>query len=188
MINKKVLFENIIDLLLSVKWSQKITAKHYDRLYKYSIWLKWGRVAAAILTSGAAASLFAWNTFLGKVFSLIGALITLIIETLTNKFNLNKNTLTLFDSKEEFWDIAVELTTIARKVMVTNDSKYLVSLNEEYKKILDRVEIIQKQLPSASKRDINKASNDIKNEHSDDNWENERHLLPPDILRYRKEH
>lgn len=78
--NKKDILNNVLDLLLSVKWTHKITAIHYDRLSKYDTTVKWVKVIATILSSSSVASLFAWNTLVGKIFAMLGTLLFTTIE------------------------------------------------------------------------------------------------------------
>ncbi len=185
--NKKDILNNVLDLLLSVKWTQKITASHYDRLSRYDTTVKWVRVVATILSSGSVASLFAWDTLAGKISAMLGTLLFTMIEIVTNKFSLDQNRVLLFNAKEDLWDISFELTILARCVKSSQNNNDLSLLHKQYLEILNKVEKVQKTLPSASKRDISDSSYAINRKHDDNNWENEENMLPPDLRNFTKE-
>lgn len=88
--DKESLFNDVKDLLLSVKWTHKITAVHYDRLSKYNCLLVWFKVGAAFISSGSVASLLIWANFGTKLFSIVGSITFTVIELVANKFNLEK--------------------------------------------------------------------------------------------------
>lgn len=89
-LQRKILFNSVIDLLLSVKWTQKITATNYERLTKYSMLIKWCKAIAALLTSGTVATLFTSNHKLAKCIAIMGSLILLALEIKSNQFNIVK--------------------------------------------------------------------------------------------------
>lgn len=80
---REVIFNNAIDLLLSVNWTQKITAKHYDTLSVYSTCIKWWKVFGILLTSTTVATLFADNTLWAKVSAIVGTLILTTLEIIS---------------------------------------------------------------------------------------------------------
>ncbi len=185
--NKKDILNNVLDLLLSVKWTHKITAIHYDRLSKYDTTVKWVKVIATILSSSSVASLFAWNTLVGKIFAMLGTLLFTTIEIVTNKFSLGQNRVLLFNAKEDLWNISVELTALARCVKSSHDNDDLSLFHKKYLELLNEVKKVQRTLPSASERDTNNSSDAINCKHDDNNWENEGNMLPPDLRDSTKE-
>lgn len=188
-LRRKVLFNSVIDLLLSVKWTQKITAIKYDRLAQYSMWIKWCKAIAALLTSGTVATLFASNNNWAKYIAIIGSLIFAALEIISNQFNIIKDQVNLFEAKESLWEKAILLTNLARKIKF-NENESEVEFNgwqAEYKRILSEIKNVQIKLPSVSSKVIGEAESAIKNEHASDNWENVDQLLPPDIRYFSKE-
>ncbi|CUR42494.1 hypothetical protein LRLP16767_LR202_02154 [Limosilactobacillus reuteri] len=185
--NRIDIFNNTIDLLLSVKWTHKITAIHYDRLCKYDTVIKWCKICSSILSSGSIASLFAWNSLLSKIIAIIGSLTFTATELISNKFLLEKNKVSLFNSKEELWSISVELTSLARSINASSDEDNLMEFIDEYTEILNKVKNIQMGLPSASNKDIKKADKAINTDHDDNNWENKSSMLPPDLRKFNEE-
>ncbi len=178
---REAIFNSTIDLLLSVDWTQKITAKHYDTLSLRSTWIKWGKVFGTLLTSTTVATLFAANTFLAKVLAILGTLTLTTLEIISNQFNIEKSRAILFNAKEGLWNIKADITSLAREIKSSSDENIEI-LEEKYQDLLRRVKKIQSGIPSASKRDVNKASEDIKKRRDNDLWENKKDLLPPDLL------
>lgn len=186
MLNKReVIFNNTIDLLLSVNWTQKITAKHYDTLSVRSNWIKWGKVVGVLFTSTTVATLFAANTFLAKVFAIAGTLILTTLEIIANQFNIEKSMAILFNAKEDLWNVKTDITGLAREIKCSSDED-LENLEGKYDNLLRQVKKIQSGIPSASNKDVNKASKDINNRRDNDLWENKKQLLPPDLLHFKE--
>ena len=188
-LQRKILFNNVIDLLLSIKWTQKITATNYDRLAKYSMWIRWGKATAALLTSGTVATLFASNSNLAKYIAIAGSLIFTALEVISNQFNIVKDQVNLFEAKESLWEKSILLTNLARKIKFSENvsESSLQDWQLEYNNILNKIKKVQSGLPSAPKRVVNKAESEIKKEHSSNNWENKEQLLPPDLMRFSRE-
>lgn len=188
-LHRKILFGNVTDLLLSVKWTQKITAINYDRLAKYSMWIKWCRAIAALLTSGTVATLFASNNNWAKYIAIIGSLIFSALEIISNQFNIIRDQVNLFEAKESLWEKAILLTNLARKIKFneTESESEFNGWQAEYKRILSEIKNVQIKLPSVPSRVIGKAEASIKKEHVSDNLENVDQLLPPDIRYFSKE-
>lgn len=182
---REVIFNNAIDLLLSVNWTQKITAKHYDTLSAYSTHMKWGKVVGVLLTSTTVATLFAANAFWAKLSAIAGTLILTTLEIISNQFNIEKSRAVLFNAKEELWNVKSEITSLAREIK-SEPEEELKILEGNYADLLRRVEKIQSGIPSAPNRDVNKASNDINNRRDNDLWENKKQLLPPDLLDFKE--
>lgn len=88
---REAIFNSTIDLLLSVNWTQKITAKHYDTLSFRSMCIKWSKVFGTLLTSTTVATLFAANTFWAKTLAILGTLILTTLEIISNQFNIEKS-------------------------------------------------------------------------------------------------
>lgn len=179
--NKKDILNNVLDLLLSVKWTHKITAIHYDRLSKYDTAIKWFKVIATVLSSSSVASLFAWNTWAGKILAMIGTLLFTTIEIVTNKFSLDQNRVLLFNAKEDLWNISIELIALARCIKSSQNNDDLSLLHKKYLELLNEVKKVQRTLPSSSKRDNDNSSDAINCKHDDNNWENKENMLPPDL-------
>lgn len=178
---REAIFNSTIDLLLSVNWTQKITAKHYDTLSFRSTCIKWSKVFGTLLTSTTVATLFAANTFWAKTLAILGTLILTTLEIISNQFNIEKSRVILFNAKESLWNAKADITSLARKIKSSPDEE-LKTLENKYQDLLRQVEEIQSGIPSASKREINKASEDIKKRRDNDLWENKKDLLPPDLL------
>lgn len=188
-LQRKILFNSVIDLLLSVKWTQKITAINYDRLARYKMWIKWCKVMAALLTSGTVATLFASNSNLAKYIAIAGSLIFTALEVISNQFNIVKDQVNLFEAKENLWEKSILLTNLARKIKFSENisESSLQDWQFEYNNILNKIKKVQSGLPSAPERVVNKAESEIKKEHSSNNWENKEQLLPPDLMRFSRE-
>ena len=188
-LQRKILFNNVIDLLLSIKWTQKITATNYDRLAKYSMWIRWGKATAALLTSGTVATLFASDSNLVKYIAIVGSLIFTALEVISNQFNIVKDQVNLFEAKESLWEKSILLTNLARKIKFTESvsETELKDWHLEYKNILNDIKKIQSRLPAVPGRVVHKAEVEIKNKHASNNWENKEQLLPPHIIRFSKE-
>lgn len=182
---REAIFNNTIDLLLSVNWTQKITAKHYDTLSFRSMCIKWSKVFGTLLTSTTVATLFAANTIWAKVLAILGTLILTTLEIISNQFNIEKSRVILFNAKESLWNAKADITSLARKIKSSPDEE-LKTLENKYQDLLRQVEEIQSGIPSASKREINKASEDINKRHDNDLWENKKKLLPPDLLFFKE--
>ncbi|WP_283605505.1 SLATT domain-containing protein [Lactobacillus gallinarum] len=184
--DRENLFNDVKDLLLSVKWTHKITAAHYDRLSNYNRWIVWIKVFAALLSSGSVASLLIWfNLWYVKLLSIIGSVSFTLIELVSNKFNLEKNRAILFNAKEELWEISLELTSLDREIKSKSDNISLQDEKKKYLELLNKVKGIQLKLSSPIQKDIAKASKEIKDRHDDDNRENEKVLLPPDLWNFK---
>ncbi len=182
---REAIFNSTIDLLLSVNWTQKITAKHYDTLSFRSMCIKWSKVFGTLLTSTTVATLFAANTFWAKTLAILGTLILTTLEIISNQFNIEKSRVILFNAKESLWNAKADITSLARKIKSSPDEE-LKTLENKYQDLLRQVEEIQSGIPSASKREINKASEDINKRHDNDLWENKKKLLPPDLLFFKE--
>ncbi|MFR0502760.1 SLATT domain-containing protein [Limosilactobacillus reuteri] len=182
---REVIFNNTIDLLLSVNWTQKITAKHYDTLSFYSTFIKWGKVVGVLLTSTTVATLFARNTVWAKALAILGTLILTTLEIISNQFNIEKSMAILFNAKEDLWNIKTDITGLAREIKCSSDED-LGNLANKYGVLLSQVKKIQSSIPSAPNRDVNKASKDINDRHDNDLWENRKQLLPPDLLHFKE--
>lgn len=182
---REAIFNSTIDLLLSVNWTQKITAKHYDTLSFRSMCIKWSKVFGTLLTSTTVATLFAANTFWAKTLAILGTLILTTLEIISNQFNIEKSRVILFNAKESLWNAKADITSLARKIKSSPDEE-LRTLENKYQDLLRQVEEIQSGIPSASKREINKASEDINKRHDNDLWENKKKLLPPDLLFFKE--
>ncbi|MFR0499749.1 hypothetical protein [Limosilactobacillus reuteri] len=182
---REAIFNNTIDLLLSVNWTQKITAKHYDTLATRSTYIKWCKVFGTLLTSTTVATLFANNTFWAKVLAIIGTLILTTLEIISNQFDIERSKAILFNAKEELWNIKTEITVLARKIKYSSDES-LEILEDKYSDLLKQVEKVQSEIPSASNRNINEASRDINKRYDNDLWENKKRLLPPDLLHFKE--
>lgn len=182
---REAIFNSTIDLLLSVNWTQKITAKHYDTLSFRSTCIKWSKVFGTLLTSTTVATLFAANTFWAKTLAILGTLILTTLEIISNQFNIEKSRVILFNAKESLWNAKADITNLARKIKSSPDEE-LKTLENKYQDLLRQVEEIQSGIPSASKREINKASEDINKRHDNDLWENKKKLLPPDLLFFKE--
>ncbi|MFK5220654.1 SLATT domain-containing protein [Lactobacillus helveticus] len=186
--DKESLFNDVKDLLLSVKWTHKITAVHYDRLSKYNCWLVWSKVIAAFISSGSVASLLVSANIWTKSFSIFGSIIFTAIELVSNKFRLEENQVNLFNAKEELWEISQELTSLDREIKSSSDNAIPIQVERKrYIELLNRVKAIQIRLSPSSSKDIKVASRDIKKRHDYDNWENQRILLPPDLWHFRED-
>lgn len=181
MMTRNDIYQSTIDLLLRVEWTQKITAKHYDRLSKYNIWINWGKVGASFLSSGSVATLFAWNTWIAKIIAIVGSLGFTAIELISNKFSLNNDLAYLLNAKEKLWGISIDLTNLARKEKSSSKDEDLIDFCDKYAKLLNDVKVIQLGLPPASSGDVDAAEKEVHDEHSNNNWENENELLPPDL-------
>lgn len=188
-LQRNILFNSVIDLLLSVKWTQKITALNYDRLSRYKMWIKWCKVIAALLTSGTVATLFASNSNLAKYIAIAGSLIFTALEVISNQFNIVKDQVNLFEAKESLWEKSILLTNLSRKIKFSENvsESSLQDWQLEYNNILNKIKKVQSGLPSAPERVVNKAESEIKKEHSSNNWENKEQLLPPDLMRFSRE-
>lgn len=185
--DRENLFNDVKDLLLSVKWTHKITAVHYDRLSKYHKWIVWAKVAAAFISSGSVASLLIWFDLWGiKLLSIIGSVSFTAIELVSNKFSLEKNRAILFNAKEELWEISIELTSLDRDIKSNSNDTSLQDERKEYLEILNKVKGIQLKLSAPIQKDIAKASKEIKDRHDYDNRENEKVLLPPDLWNFKE--
>lgn len=182
---REAIFNNAIDLLLSVNWTQKITAKHYDTLSGCSTCIKWGKIVGILLTSTTVATLFADNTLWAKVSAIVGTLILTTLEIISNQFNVEKSRAILFNAKEDLWNAKADITDLAREIKSTSDGD-LENLKNKYQDLLKRVERIQSGIPSAPKKDIDKASDDINKRRDNDLWENKKQLLPPDLLYFKE--
>ena len=182
---REVVFNNTIDLLLSVSWTQKITAKHYDSLSARSTYIKWGKIAGLLLTSTTVATLFAANTVLAKISSIGGTLILTTLEIISNQFNIEKSMAILFNAKEDLWNIKTDIIDLAREIKCSYDED-LGNLTNKYGVLLSQVKKIQSGIPSAPNRDVNKAAKDINDRHDNDLWENRKQLLPPDLLHFKE--
>ncbi|MGG7011480.1 UNVERIFIED_CONTAM: SLATT domain-containing protein [Limosilactobacillus fermentum] len=182
---REVIFNNAIDLLLSVNWTQKITAKHYDTLSFWSTCIKWVRVVGILLTSTTVATLFADNSLWAKVSAIIGTLILTTLEIISNQFNIEKSRAILFNAKEDLWNTKADITSLAREIKSSSDGD-LEILKNEYQDLLKQVEKIQSGIPSAPEKDIGKASDDIKKRRDNDLCENKKQLLPPDLLYFKE--
>jgi hypothetical protein len=186
-VDRENLFNDVKDLLLSVKWTHKITAVHYDRLSKYNSWIVWVKVAAAFISSGSVASLLIWfDLWYIKLLSIIGSVGFTAIELVSNKFNLEKNRAILFNAKEELWEISLELTSLDREIKSKSNNISLQDEKREYLELLNRVKGIQLKLSSPIQKDIEKASKEIKDRHDSNNRENEKVLLPPDLWNFKE--
>ncbi|QYN53406.1 hypothetical protein [Lactobacillus panisapium] len=188
-LQRKILFNDVIDLLLSVRWTQKITAKNYDRLAKYSMFIKWFKAISAVLTSGTVATLFDSNSSQAKYIAIIGALIFTALEVISNQFNIVKDQVNLFEAKEDFWEKSILLTNLAREIKFSENASEsdLKGWQVQYKSILNRIKEVQSGLPSVPLRVVHKAEKEIKDAHASNNWENKNQLLPPDIRQFSKE-
>lgn len=188
-LQRKILFNDVIDLLLSVKWTQKITAKNYDRLATYSMCTKWCKAISALLTSGTVATLFDSNSSWAKYIAIIGALIFTALEVISNQFNVVKDQVNLFEAKEGFWEKSILLTNLAREIKFSENTSEseLKSWQVQYKSILNKIKEVQSGLPSVPSRVVYKAEKEIKDAHASNNWENKNQLLPPDIRQFSKE-
>lgn len=185
--DRENLFNDVKDLLLSVKWTHKITAVHYDRLSKYNNLIIWAKVVAAFVSSGSVASLLIWfNLWYIKLFSIIGSVGFTAIELISNKFNLEKNRAILFIAKEELWEISIELTSLNREIKSNSNNISLQDERRKYIELLNKVKGIQLKLSSPIQKDIAKASKEIKDRHDYDNRENEKILLPSDLWNFKE--
>ncbi|TLQ21538.1 hypothetical protein [Lactobacillus helveticus] len=185
--DRENLFNDVKDLLLSVKWTHKITAAHYDRLSKYDSWIIWAKVFAAFVSSSSVASLLIWfNLWYIKLLSIIGSVSFTAIELVSNKFNLEKNRAILFNAKEELWEISLELTSLDREIKSRSNNISLQDEKKEYLELLNKVKGIQLKLSSPIQKDTTKASEEIKDRHDDNNRENEKVLLPSDLWNFRE--
>ena len=129
--------------------------------------------------------LFAANTFWAKTLAILGTLILTTLEIISNQFNIEKSRVILFNAKESLWNAKADITNLARKIKSSPDEE-LKTLENKYQDLLRQVEEIQSGIPSASKREINKASEDINKRHDNDLWENKKKLLPPDLLFFKE--
>lgn len=182
---REAIFNDTIDLLLSVDWTQKITAKHYDTLSFNSTCIKWCKVFGTLLTSTTVATLFAANTFWAKALAILGTLILTTLEIISNQFNVEKNRANLFNAKEGLWNAKADITCLAREIK-SSPNNDLAALEDKYQILLRQVEKIQYGIPSATNRDVNKARNDINKMRDNDLWENKKKLLPPDLLDFKE--
>lgn len=185
--DRESLFNDVKDLLLSVKWTHKITAVHYDRLSKYNCCLTWAKVIAAFISSGSVASLLIWSNGFTKIFSSLGSICFTAIELISNKFSLEKNKAILFDAKEELWTISQELTFLDREIKANTGNDIPLKVEKkQYIDLLNKVKAIQLKLIAPNKNDIKNASEDIKKRHDYDNRENENILIPSDLWDFEK--
>ncbi|WP_268912549.1 SLATT domain-containing protein [Lentilactobacillus sp. SPB1-3] len=184
--NRERVFNNTIDLLLSVSWTQKITAEHYDLLSKYSTWIKWIRIFSTLLTSTTVATLFASNNFKTKLAAIVGSILLTLLEIITNQFNIEKSMAKLSILKEELWNIKIDITGLARRLKCVSDDVKIDELEVGYNDLLNKVKSIQAEIPSAPKISIVNASRDIHERNDNDIWNDREKLLPRDILHFKE--